>query len=105
KEYKLLPVDFDYSGKENISEDEFEIEGNKEALIESIVPSYCSAIIFNAMINSKASEQSNRMETMNSATQNADDLISGLKLKYNRIRQGAITQEISEIVGGSEAQG
>ncbi|MEG1256482.1 ATP synthase F1 subunit gamma [Clostridium sp.] len=104
REYKILPLEFSSSNENSISEDEFDIEGNKEELIESIVPSYCNAMILNAMMNSKASEQSNRMETMNSATRNADDLIAGLKLRYNRIRQGAITQEISEIVGGSEAQ-
>ncbi|MEG0132691.1 MAG: ATP synthase F1 subunit gamma [Clostridium sp.] len=104
RELKILPLEFNSDKSDKINEDEFDIEGNEEDLIESIVPSYCSAMMLNAMMNSKASEQSNRMETMNSATRNADDLISGLKLKYNRIRQGAITQEISEIVGGSEAQ-
>ena len=73
--------------------------------MESIIPSYCNAMVLNALINSKSSEQANRMETMNSATQNADDLISSLTLKYNRVRQAAITQEISEIIGGAEAQG
>ncbi len=104
KEYRLLPLAFEQNEQDHIGEDEFDIEGNKEELIESIVPSYCNATIINAMMNSKASEQGNRMETMNSATQNADDLIASLRLKYNRIRQGAITQEISEIIGGAQAQ-
>ncbi|WP_346961746.1 ATP synthase F1 subunit gamma [Clostridium sp.] len=104
KEYRLLPLAFEESEQDHIGEDEFDIEGNKEELIESIVPAYCNAMILNAMINSKASEQGNRMETMNSATRNADDLIASLRLKYNRVRQGAITQEISEIIGGAQAQ-
>ncbi len=104
KECRLLPLTFEESEEDHIGEDEFDIEGNKEELIESIVPSYCNAMILNAMINSKASEQGNRMETMNSATQNADELIASLRLKYNRVRQGAITQEISEIIGGAQAQ-
>ncbi len=105
KEYKLLPLHFESGEKDSISEDEFDVEGNKEELIESIVPSYCIAMILNAIVNAKVSEQSDRMATMNSATDNANDIISSLKLKYNRIRQGAITQEITEIIGGSEAQG
>ena len=58
----------------------------------------------NAMFNSKASEQSSRMQAMDGATKNADDLLNSLDAKYNRIRQSIITQEISEIVGGAEAQ-
>ena len=60
--------------------------------------------ILNCMLNAKASEQGSRMAAMDGATRNADDILEDLKLKYNRIRQGAITQEISEIVGGAEAQ-
>lgn len=105
KEYRLLPLAFEENEQDHIGEDEFDIEGNKEELMESIIPSYCNAMVLNALINSKSSEQANRMETMNSATQNADDLISSLTLKYNRVRQAAITQEISEIIGGAEAQG
>ena len=58
----------------------------------------------NAMFNSKASEQSARMQAMDGATKNADDLLNSLDAKYNRISQSIITQEISEIVGGAEAQ-
>lgn len=56
------------------------------------------------MLSSKCSEQSSRMTAMDGATKNANDLLASLNLKYNRIRQGIITQEISEIVGGAEAQ-
>ena len=56
------------------------------------------------MLHSKVSEQSARMTAMDGATQNANDILQALNLKYNRIRQGMITQEISEIVGGAEAQ-
>ena len=58
----------------------------------------------NVLLSSKCSEQSARMTAMDGATQNANDLLDDLNLKYNRIRQFAITQEISEIVGGAEAQ-
>ena len=56
------------------------------------------------MLSSKVSEQNSRMKAMDSSTQNANDIIKVLAMKYNRIRQGMITQEISEIVGGAEAQ-
>lgn len=56
------------------------------------------------MLHSKVSEQNARMTAMDGATQNANDILQSLNLKYNRIRQGMITQEISEIVGGAEAQ-
>lgn len=65
---------------------------------------YLKGKVLNTMINSKASEQSSRMQAMDGATKNANDLLDKLNTKYNRIRQSAITQEISEIVGGAEAQ-
>lgn len=99
----ILPLEFE-SKDENYIKDEFDIEGDKEELMEILIPSYCNAMVFNGILNAKTAEQSYRMETMNSATKNASELISSLKIKYNRIRQGAITQEISEIVGGSQAQ-
>jgi F-type H+-transporting ATPase subunit gamma len=55
------------------------------------------------MINSKVSEQASRMTAMDGATKNANELLNDLNLKYNRARQSAITQEITEIVGGAEA--
>ena len=56
------------------------------------------------MISSKCSEQSSRMTAMDGATSNANDILSDLNIKYNRIRQTMITQEISEIIGGANAQ-
>lgn len=101
----MLPLQL-YEGAESKSaEGEFDIEGDKEKLFNALIPSYCNSMLYSALINAKTAEQSYRMETMNAASQNASDLISSLELKYNRIRQSAITQEISEIVGGSEAQG
>ena len=56
------------------------------------------------MLHAKASEMASRMTAMDGATENASDIIKNLNIKYNRIRQSVITQEISEIVGGAEAQ-
>ncbi|MEG0774443.1 ATP synthase F1 subunit gamma [Clostridium sp.] len=83
---------------------EFDIEGDKEEFLDRLIAPYFNSLILNAMVNAKVSEQSYRMEAMEGATKNADEIIDKLNLKYNRIRQSAITQEISEIVGGAQAQ-
>jgi F-type H+-transporting ATPase subunit gamma len=83
---------------------EFDIEGDKEEFFNNLIAPYLNSLTLNAMVNAKVSEQSYRMEAMEGATKNADEIIDRLNLKYNRIRQSAITQEISEIVGGAQAQ-
>jgi F-type H+-transporting ATPase subunit gamma len=60
--------------------------------------------ILNYLLQSKTSEQATRMTAMDGATKNANEMLDKLKLQFNRMRQSAITQEISEIVGGAEAQ-
>ena len=60
-------------------------------------------IIYGAFLESIASENAARMQAMDSATENAEDMISSLSLQYNRARQGSITQELTEIVAGAEA--
>lgn len=72
-------------------------------VFHAIIPEYLGGLIYGALCESVASEQAARRTAMDSATQNAEDMIADLSLKYNRARQGAITQEITEIVGGSEA--
>lgn len=98
---KVLPLNFDKEAKSSVYS---EFEPNAKELLEGIVNIHLKAQIYNYLLNSKASEQSSRMSAMDSATKNANDLLDSLNLKYNRIRQFAITQEISEIVGGAEAQ-
>lgn len=78
-------------------------EPDPEELLEYLIPSYVSNTIFGAMVESAASEQGARRMAMESATTNATEMIDDLTLKYNRVRQAAITQEISEIVSGAEA--
>ena len=68
-----------------------------------IIPKYLSSLIYGAMIESVASENGARMQAMDSATSNAEDMISSLSLKYNRARQAAITQELTEIISGANA--
>lgn len=82
----------------------FEFEPKKEEILKDMCESYINKSLLNLMLNSKTSEFSLRMAAMDGATSNADELLEKLNLKYNRIRQSIITQEISEIVGGAEAQ-
>ncbi|ACA44982.1 F0F1 ATP synthase subunit gamma [Clostridium botulinum] len=97
---KILPFT-----KENKSDNKY-IEFNPPVtqFIDEILENYLKATILNCFSNSKASENGSRMTAMNGATDNANDLLDNLDLQFNRLRQSAITQEISEIVGGAEAQ-
>lgn len=74
-----------------------------EAVLGYIIPKYVSGVIYGGIIESYASEQGARRTAMESATDNADAMLADLDLKYNRARQSAVTQEITEIVGGVEA--
>ena len=76
-------------------------EGEPEEVFAAIVPEYLGGVLYGALCESRAAEQAARRSAMDSATQNADDMIADLSLKFNRARQAAITQEITEIVAGS----
>ena len=76
-------------------------EPNDEEVFEAIVPEYLGGVLYGALCESRASEQAARRTAMDSATSNAEDMIADLSLKFNRARQAAITQEITEIVAGS----
>ncbi|OCL25645.1 ATP synthase F1 subunit gamma [Orenia metallireducens] len=100
---QLLPIEPPESGKVNDSEESYLYDPSAEEVLSAVLPQYLKNIIFGALIQSKASEFASRMTAMDSATDNAEDMIEKLKLSYNRARQAAITQELSEIVGGAEA--
>ena len=74
-----------------------------EAVLETVIPQYVSGMIFGAVCEAAASEFAARRTAMNAANKNADAMISDLTLRYNRARQAMITQEITEIIAGSEA--
>jgi len=76
-------------------------EGDPEEVFAAIVPEYLGGVLYGALCESRAAEQAARRSAMDSATQNAEDMIADLSLKFNRARQAAITQEITEIVAGS----
>ena len=80
-------------------------EPEEEEAVRLLVPKYISSILYGAFIEAVASENGARMQAMDSATSNAEEMISDLELKYNRARQGAITQELTEIIAGAEAIG
>ena len=96
---KILPID--NTGSEN---EEYRFEPNGKTVLNDALNIYLKAKVRSILLNAKCSEQSSRMTAMDTATSNANDLLSDLNLTYNRIRQGMITQEISEIVGGAAAQ-
>ncbi len=99
-EKKVLPLtDLNTSGK-LVS---YEFEPSPEEILEVLLPQYAESLIYGALLDGKASEHAARMTAMRNATDNAKELISNLTLKYNRARQAAITQEITEIVGGAAA--
>lgn len=99
---KVLPLSFE--GEEPGAHRELVIyEPSAEAVFDHIVPEYVAGMILGAAVESFASEQGARRTAMEAATDNADEMISDLSLRYNRARQGAITQEITEIVSGATA--
>ena len=78
-----------------------EYEPDSETVLSAIIPEYLGGIFYGALCESRASEQAARRTAMDSATQNAEEMIDNLSLQFNRARQAAITQEITEIVAGS----
>ena len=78
-------------------------EPSRDAVLGSLLPKFVEVQVFRAMLESSASEHGARMTAMDSASRNAADMIGGLTLKYNRLRQAAITKELMEIIGGAEA--
>lgn len=80
-------------------------EPSEEEAINLLIPKYMNSILYGAFVEAVASENGARMQAMDSATNNAEEIISDLELKYNRARQGAITQELTEIIAGAEAIG
>ena len=97
----LLPLPGETSEKKYAPDPLF--EEDVDEMLERIVPDYIGGIIYSAICESSASEQGARRSAMNAANKNAEEMIDTLMLKYNRARQAVITQEITEIVSGSEA--
>lgn len=103
---KLLPIDSEQSNQEeDTSKAIMNFEPEDVEALDMIIPKYITSLIYGAMMEAIASENGARMQAMDSATSNAEEMISDLSLKYNRARQGSITQELTEIIAGAEALG
>jgi len=100
---QFLPFAPDEEMKESASTVDYLYEPGKDDILRVIIPKQLNIQIWKVLLESNAAEQGARMTAMESATDNAEDMISQLTLHYNRARQSAITKEISEIVGGAEA--
>ena len=110
---KLLPVETvadeptEKPGEDVREEKELSIpmnfEPNDEEALDLLIPKYITSLIYGALVEAVASENGARMQAMDSATSNAEEMISKLTLQYNRARQGSITQELTEIIAGAEA--
>ena len=105
---KLLPVEFDEQDKKEDAGSDLVLmnyEPAAEEALNLIIPKYINSLIYGALVQALASENGARMQAMDNATSNAEEIISDLTLKYNRARQGSITQELTEIIAGAEALG
>ena len=104
---RLLPIDRplpgEGAGEERKPAALMNYEPGEEEVLEAIIPGYIASLIFASLRQAQASENGARMTAMDNATSNADELIEDLGLLYNRARQGAITQELTEIVAGANA--
>lgn len=108
---RIAPLEVEYTGGETAIEQQdsdglhplYEFEPDAEELLGHLLPKYINTRIYSALLEAAASEQAARRQAMKAATDNATELIQDLTREANRARQGLITQEISEIVGGAEA--
>ncbi|WWR15696.1 ATP synthase F1 subunit gamma [Lachnospiraceae bacterium JLR.KK008] len=103
---KLLPVEAG-TERDKGSDEERQVPMNFEPeddeALDLIIPKYVTSLIYGGLVESAASENGARMQAMDSATSNAEEMINNLTLLYNRARQGSITQELTEIIAGAEA--
>ena len=108
REFQLLPLnvnvmqkEFEQSGGKR-SVLQFEFLPSKKAVFDHLVPMYIRGSVYGCLVEAYASEQSARMSAMDEASKSADEMLANLQLRYNRVRQTSITQEITEIIGGAE---
>lgn len=104
---KLFPLDVDdFKNEDTPSASALTIyEPGEEEVLEYVIPKYVNTVLYGALVESTVCELGARMTAMDAATENAEEMINSLNIIYNRARQSAITQEITEIVGGSGIYG
>ncbi|HEX2926292.1 MAG TPA: ATP synthase F1 subunit gamma, partial [Ruminiclostridium sp.] len=108
KVLKLLPLEIgalreDVKADEIVVDQKIKYEPSESEVLNVLIPKYIKGIMYGVFVEAFTSEQNARMTAMDNATKNADEMLQKLNLYYNRARQAAITQEISEIVGGASA--
>ncbi|WEG74094.1 F0F1 ATP synthase subunit gamma [Vagococcus intermedius] len=100
---KMLPISDLDAGEVKTYELEYILEPSADAILDTLLPQYAESLVYGAILDAKTAEHAARMTAMKSATDNAKNIIDELTISYNRARQAAITQEITEIVGGAAA--
>ena len=102
---KLLPVEIEENEDDEVQglEAPMGFEPEDDEALDMIIPKYVTSLIYGGLTHAVASENGARMQAMDSATSNAEEMIDDLTLKFNRARQGSITQELTEIIAGAEA--
>ena len=102
---QLLPLKRQrFSVPANVPLEEITLKPSADDVVNSIVPNYISGFIYGSLVESYSCEQNSRMLAMQSATDSAKKMLSELSIAYNRARQAAITQEITEVISGARAQ-
>lgn len=107
---KLLPlqrIDFQQNNNEmpvDVYQESVIFYPSTHSVMDSIVPNYVNGIIYGCLVESFCSEHNSRMQAMKNATDSATDMLSELNITYNRVRQANITQELTEVMGGANAQ-
>ena len=104
---RLLPfhrAQFAPGVNEKTVSEPFEFMPSVSAILDNVIKSYISGFIYSALVDSFCSEQQARMSAMDSANKNAEEILNDLSIQYNRMRQAAITQEITEVSAGARAQ-
>ena len=99
--FRILPIENNFE-KGDFNKN-YEFDEEIEAILDTILPLYLENVLYGLILDSKASEHASRMTAMSSATDNANEVISKLEIQYNRARQQAITLELTDIIGGSNA--
>jgi len=100
---KMLPISYEVADQAEQQQTEYLYEPAPEQVLQILLPKYINNLMYQALMEAKASEFGAQMAAMSSATDNAGEMIDKLTLSFNRARQAAITKEISEIVGGANA--
>ena len=88
----------------DIYQEDIRMVPSPSAVMDHVVPNYINGFVFGALVESFCSEQNSRMMAMQAASDNADQILNELSIEYNRVRQAAITQEITEVISGAKAQ-